>query len=93
MIKTNRYFDGKVASLGAENSSGKWTLGVMLAGEYEFETSTEEQMTLLSGRWEVRLPYSEEFTEYPVHESFEIPAGEKFQLKVLEDSGYLCRYL
>lgn len=93
MIKTNQYFEGKVASLGFENTSGNFTLGVMLAGEYEFETHSIEWMTLLSGHWEVRLPGLDHYMSFSVNETFEIPAGEKFQLKVSENSGYLCRYL
>lgn len=92
MIKVNEYFDGKVKSLGLANSQGKFTTGVMLAGDYEFGTSTKEWMTLVSGAWKIKLPGSESFVDYAVGSTFEVEANQKFQLQITEDSAYLCRY-
>jgi purine/pyrimidine-nucleoside phosphorylase len=92
MLTVNEYFDGKVKSIGADNSNGKQTVGVMLAGDYEFGTSEYEYMNLVSGSWEVKLPGSSEFVKYEQGSSFEVEANQKFQLKVAEKSVYLCRY-
>ena len=93
MITMNEYFEGKVRSLSFQNSAGKFTNGVMKAGEYEFGTSSTEYMTLTSGKWLIKLPGSSEFKEYGLFETYEVPANSKFQLQVLEDSAYTCRYL
>ncbi len=92
MISVNEYFDGNVKSLGVNNAAGKHTVGVMVAGEYEFGTSTHEWMTLVSGAWQIKLPGSDAFVDYAVGTTYEVPANSKFQLKVLQDSAYLCRY-
>lgn len=93
MIPMNEYFAGKVRSLSFQNAAGKFTNGVMLAGEYEFGTSSTEFMTLTSGKWLVQLPGATAFKEFALYETYEVPANVKFQLKVLEDSAYTCRYL
>jgi purine/pyrimidine-nucleoside phosphorylase len=93
MIPMNEYFDGNVRSLSFNNSTGKFTNGVMKAGEYEFGTSSTEFMTLTSGKWLIKLPGASEFKEYGLYETYEVAANSKFQLKVLEDSAYTCRYL
>jgi uncharacterized protein YaiE (UPF0345 family) len=93
MVKVNEYFEGKVKSLSVENTAGKQTVGVMLAGEYEFGTGSAEEMTLISGQWELRIPGVEGgFKEYAVGVTAHIPANAKFQLKILETSAYLCRF-
>jgi uncharacterized protein YaiE (UPF0345 family) len=93
MIKVNEYFDGNVKSLGLENSAGKQTVGVMVAGEYEFGTGSAEEMTLVSGKWELQIPGVDGgFRAYAVGETANIPANAKFQLKILETSAYLCRF-
>lgn len=37
MFNVNEYFNGNVKSLGFEDKKGAVTIGVMAAGEYEFE--------------------------------------------------------
>lgn len=91
MIKVNEYFEGNVKSLGLSNSQGNFTVGVLLKGTYEFNTSTKEWMTLTSGSWELELP-EEEIKSYGIWESCEIPSGISFKVYVKEDSSYLCRY-
>ena len=93
MIKVNEYFEGKVKSLAVDNSVGKQTVGVMVAGEYEFGTGSAEEMTLVSGKWELQIPGIEGgFKVYAVGVTANIPANSKFQLKILETSADLCRY-
>ncbi|HNY29833.1 MAG TPA: pyrimidine/purine nucleoside phosphorylase [Fibrobacteria bacterium] len=92
-VKVNEYFEGKVKSLSVENSAGKQTVGVMVAGEYEFGTGSAEEMTLVSGKWELQIPgVAGGFKSYAVGQTANIPANSKFQLKILETSAYLCRF-
>lgn len=92
-ISVNEYFDGKVKSLGFAAPSGKATVGVMVAGEYEFGTGAPEKMTLVEGAWELKLPGSDSFRAYAKGETAEIPGNSKFQLKILVDSAYLCQFV
>ena len=92
MLRVNEYFDGKVKSIGLDNSRGKSTVGVMDIGEYEFGTSTVEYMTVVSGSLNVMLPGAGEWKVFPEGETFIVPANSKFQLQVSEQSAYLCRY-
>lgn len=92
MFKTNSYFDGKVVSIAFASDEGQATAGVMAIGEYEFGTSTHEIMKVTSGRLEVKLPGAEAYVGVDAGETFEVPANEKFQLKVPVETAYLCWY-
>ncbi|MGB7295724.1 MAG: pyrimidine/purine nucleoside phosphorylase [Candidatus Aminicenantales bacterium] len=92
MFKVNEYFDGKVKSLAFQAAEGPATIGVMAKGEYEFGTSTKEIMTVITGKLTVRLPGSEEWKEYKPNDSFVVKANKKFNLKVAQDTSYLCLY-
>ena len=92
MIKTNEYFDGKVKSMAFENGGGRFTIGIMDIGEYEFGTSTVEYMTVVSGALNVKLPGSDKWKLFQAGEIFIVEANQKFQLKVAEQTAYLCRY-
>lgn len=92
MISTNEYFEGHVKSLGYTSATGKSTVGVMEAGEYEFGTSTHETMVVIEGEMMVKLPDNAEWITYKAGESYEIEANKKFQVKVNEQTAYLCQY-
>lgn len=92
MIKVNEYFDGKVKSLVVNSSEGKKTVGVIAAGEYEFDTKTKETMMVVSGSMSVFLPEYNEWEDFDAGSSFDVPAGAKFKVKVEEDTAYLCSY-
>ena len=92
-ITVNEYFEGNVKSLSVVNSNGKQTVGVMAAGEYEFGTGSPEEMTLVSGKWELQIPGVDAgFKPYAAGVTAKIPGNAKFQLKILETSAYLCRF-
>lgn len=91
-MKSNEYFDGKVKSIAFDNKAGTHTVGVMDIGEYEFGTSTIEHMKVVSGALTVLLPGASEWKIFPAGETFVVPANTKFQLKVAEQTAYLCRY-
>lgn len=92
MFKVNEYFEGKVKSISFTTEGGPATVGVMAAGEYEFGTSTREIMTVITGKMVVRLPGSNDWKEFKAAETFEVPANQKFQLKIPADASYLCLY-
>ncbi len=92
MLNVNEYFEGKVKSIGFENSEGKVTSGVMAPGEYEFGTSEDELMKVVSGELIVKLPGSDEFQSFPTGTEFKVAANQSFQLKVEQATAYLCFY-
>jgi uncharacterized protein YaiE (UPF0345 family) len=91
--KANVYFDGKVTSrtlLFADGS--KKTLGIMLPGEYEFNTAAAELMEILAGEVEVLLPGQTEWKTYKSEDNFIVPANSSFKLKVKSVADYCCSY-
>lgn len=90
----NAYFDGKVTSRTVIFPDGsKKTLGVMLPGEYEFNTDAKEIMEIFSGDLEVLI--SEENGWQDVHggQSFDVPANSKFKLKIKTITDYCCSFI
>ncbi len=92
--KANVYFEGKVSSRSILFADGsKKTLGVMLPGEYEFDTSDKEIMEIISGDLEVLLPQAKNWQNYKGGESFEVPAKSKFGLRVRSITDYCCSFV
>jgi purine/pyrimidine-nucleoside phosphorylase len=92
VFKVNEYFDSKVKSIAFTTADGPATVGVMAPGEYEFGTSTLEIMTVVSGALTVKLPGTEAWADYRQGDSFTVGPNLRFQLRVSEDSAYLCLY-
>lgn len=92
MFKVNEYYDGKVKSIAFDSPAGPATVGVMAPGEFEFNTATLEIMQVVSGRLTVKLPGKESWESYGPGQTFAVPANQKFQLKVAEETAYLCLY-
>ncbi|SEQ28242.1 hypothetical protein SAMN03080615_01035 [Amphritea atlantica] len=92
MLTVNEYFDGAVKSIGFENAEGKVTSGVMAAGDYEFGTSENELMKVVSGELVVKLPGSDEWQAFPTGTEFRVAANQTFQLQVAQPTAYLCFY-
>lgn len=92
MINANEYFDGNVKSLGYESAEGKSTLGVMEPGEYTFDTSLDEIMTVVQGELVVQLPDESEWKSFKKGESFNVAANKSFNVKTSSASSYLCQY-
>jgi hypothetical protein len=91
--KANIYFGGKVTSRTVLFENGeKKTLGIMLPGEYEFDTSKKEIMEIIAGSLEVKLPGSNEWQTITSGQSFEVPANAIFNLLVKETTDYCCSY-
>ena len=92
--EANVYFGGKVTSRTVRFADGtRKTLGIMMAGEYTFDTAAAEVMEMLGGEMDVRLPGSTQWTTFKAGESFEVPANSKFDLVVKELSDYCCSYV
>ncbi|WP_146403594.1 pyrimidine/purine nucleoside phosphorylase [Planctomycetes bacterium CA13] len=91
-MKVNEYFDGNVKSIGFENSEGRVTSGVMAVGEYEFGTSENELVKVVSGELIVKLPGEPDFQSFKTGSEFRVAANQKFQLKVKQATAYLCFY-
>jgi uncharacterized protein YaiE (UPF0345 family) len=92
MFKTNKYFDGKVVSIGLESAEGTATVGVMAAGEYEFGTASTEIMTVISGELSIQQPGETEWKVYKKFESFVVAKEVRFKVKCEVDTPYLCLY-
>jgi purine/pyrimidine-nucleoside phosphorylase len=92
MFKINEYFDGKVTSIAFDSMNDKATIGVMEAGEYTFETSNVELMTITSGSMQVKQPDSEQWKTYASGETFRVEANVSFNVKMDSDTAYLCVY-
>lgn len=92
MLKVNEYFDGKVKSIGFQTKTLPATVGVMEIGDYEFDTSKKEIMTVVSGCLTVKLPESDAWKDYNAGDSFEVAADKVFHLKVAVQTAYLCTY-
>ena len=91
--EANIYFDGKVISRTitfADNSIK--TLGVMLPGEYEFNTEKKELMEIYTGELAVLLNNSEEWEAIEAGMSFSVPAKSKFNIKIYKITNYCCSY-
>ena len=92
--EANIYFDGKVTSRSILFSDGsKKTLGVMLPGEYEFNTDQKEIIEIIKGGLEVFLPGSDKWKLIEEGETFEVPAQSKFGLKVKRITDYCCSFV
>lgn len=92
MLDVNEYFDGKVKSIAFQTATLPATIGVMQAGEYEFNTAQKETMSVVSGALTVKLPNNTEWQTFHPGDSFIVDAQQKFQLKVDIDTAYLCTY-
>jgi len=92
MFKTNEYFDGNVVSIAFENNEGKATVGVMAKGEYEFGTTTDEYMTVVSGEMTVLLPGEDAWKTVGSYDTFKVEKDQTFKVKLDADCAYKCIY-
>lgn len=92
--KANIYFEGKVTSRTVKLASGDTlTLGVILPGQYEFNTGKKEIMTLQAGNAEVMLAGSDSWDSYLEGQHFEIPANSSFKIKTDSIVDYICEFV
>ena len=92
MVEVNEYFEGNVKSFVINSTEGKKTIGVMAPGEYEFDTNTQETMTVIEGSIAVYYPEDDDWEEFDKGAAFDVPANSKLKVKVEQDTAYLCEY-
>lgn len=92
MFQVNEYFDGNVKSIAFQGETLPATMGVMAPGDYEFGTSQKETMTVVSGALTVKLPGADDWQTFKSGATFNVAANVKFQVKVAQDTAYLCTY-
>ncbi|GLR11740.1 UPF0345 protein [Chitinimonas prasina] len=92
MFKVNEYFGGTVKSIAFAMAEGPATIGVMAPGEYEFGTSQLEIMHVIAGALTVKLPGQDAWETFAAGSRFTVPADSRFQLKVGQETAYLCEY-
>ena len=91
-LETNEYFDGNVKSIAFNSATLPATVGVMEIGEYTFGTNAKEIMTVVSGELLVKFSEASEWNRFINGESFEVNANSSFDVKVKEQTAYLCLY-
>jgi uncharacterized protein YaiE (UPF0345 family) len=92
--KANIYFDGKVSSRTVIFADGsRKTLGVLLPGEYTFNTEAKELMEIQAGLMEVQVAGETAWRTVKGGESFEVPAKSSFTMRVQQVSDYICSFL
>ena len=92
--KANIYFDGKVTSRTVIFADGvKKTLGIMLPGDYTFNTGAKELMEIQAGLLELQLAGESSWRTIKGGEAFEVPANSSFTMQVKEVSDYICSFL
>ena len=90
----NIYFDGKVTSRSVEFADGSLkTLGIMLPGEYRFNTSKPELMEIQSGQLSYCLAGETQWHNVQGGQSFRVPGNSYFELKVTQVADYICSFL
>ncbi len=90
----NIYFDGNVTSRSVEFADGSVkTLGIMLPGEYQFNTGKPELMEIQSGELTYCLGGESEWHSIKGGEAFEVPGNSYFLLKVTQITDYICSFL
>ncbi len=91
--KANVYFDGKVTSRAILFPDGsRKTLGIMLPGDYEFNTGAKEVMEVLGGEMKVLLPDAADWQTFRVGDTFAVPANSSFKLHIEGVADYCCSY-
>lgn len=89
----NIYFDGKVTSRTIKFDDGTTkSLGIMMTGDYEFNTSEQELMEILAGEVEIQLAGQETWQALKGGEKFKVAAHSSFKIKVNAVTDYCCSY-
>ena len=91
MIKLNEYFDGNVKSLGFELDGTPYTVGVILAGSYTFNTEKIEHLQIVAGEIDIKLAGGC-WQKFKKGDATVIPAGISFDLQLKDPAAYICAY-
>lgn len=92
--QANIYYDGRVTSRTVEFEDGSIkSLGIMLEGDYTFNTGDKEIMDMFSGEFELKLPDSDVFVPMTTPCTFNVGANTSFDVKVKKVTDYCCSYI
>ena len=92
MIEVNEYFDGNVKSLSLKTDTLPATVGVMLPGEYVFNTADKEKVTVISGALNIKLSEHASEKTFVAGELFDVAENSAFNVRVESETAYLCLY-
>jgi len=92
MLDVNEYFEGRVKSIAFNTATLPATVGVMEPGEYHFSTAKPETMHVVSGCMTVRLPGSDDWQVFDEGDRFDLPADAEFEVRIEQQTAYLCLY-
>ena len=94
VIQANIYFEGKVTSRTILFPDGsKKTLGILLPGEYHFNTDAPEHMIITEGLVEYRLNENDDWTRIEQGGEFNLPGNSSFDIRALTIADYVCSFL
>ena len=94
VIEANIYFDGKVSSRTILFPDGsKKTLGLLLPGEYHFNTDAPEHMQITEGIIEYRLNEGDDWIRVEQDGEFNLPGKSSFDIRAITVVDYICSYL
>ena len=94
VIEANVYFDGKVSSRTVIfNDGSKKTLGIMLPGEYHFNTDAPELMQITQGTAEYRLSENDDWIKVDNGAEFNVPRNSSFDIRAIDVVDYCCSFL
>jgi uncharacterized protein YaiE (UPF0345 family) len=91
MIIVNEYFEGNVKSLGFEFDNNPCTAGVILPGDYAFDTEKEEHITITVGAFKI-CPPGADWKTVRMGDTIVIPPNSSFDVKVDQPASYVCLY-
>ena len=94
VVAANVYFEGKVTSRTVIFPDGsKKTLGILLPGEYHFNTDAPENMKITAGSVEYRLHEQDEWKCIEQGGEFNLPGNSSFDIRALTVTDYICSFL
>ena len=92
--KANIYFEGKVISRKIIFGDGSIkTLGVMLPGQYEFNTDSKELIEITSGKLEYQILHHTDWITITDGMNFIILKNSSFKVKIIQIVNYCCSYI
>ncbi|MFB6069510.1 MAG: pyrimidine/purine nucleoside phosphorylase [Halanaeroarchaeum sp.] len=90
--EANVYYEGHVTSRELETADGdRKTLGIVLPGEYEFETDEREDIEIVEGRGRFELPTGETIS-FEAGDVASIPSDTTFTFVADSVVDYYCSY-
>lgn len=95
LAKGNVYFEGRVVSHTILLANGaRKTLGVILPGDYHFDTEAAELMEIVDGNCSYVLDGNSEAVNVEAGSSFNVPGKSGFTITVKEQPcHYVCSFL